>query len=200
MNPLFILMLLLAALAAVLACAWHWNRSAQTARPPCRRHRLAERLQLRCTLFVLGIQEALGIGHRPRCEFANIAEGTRPTGNKTYLADAAIATRYLCVKLGSDLNHIAVCSAITDNPIGICSDEPAAAEDECNVQLLGAASGTLRVVSGAAITVGQYVATMANGKVQPAVTTQFVIGRALNGAGGADEIVEIDPVRSDRAL
>jgi len=151
-------------------------------------------------LLPLGFQR-MWRGFSPRrTEFANIAEGTRPSGNKTYLADAAIATRYLCVKLGSDLNHIAVCSAITDNPIGLNADEPAAAEDECNVQLFGASAGTLRVVSGAAVTVGQYVATMANGKVQPAVATQFAIGRALNAAAGADEIIEIDPIRSDRAL
>lgn len=212
MNTLFTLLLLLAALAAVFACAWHWNRSTHTASPQRtqrsqRRTPLAARLQLRCQLLVIRLNEALvipfrywiGVRRRP-VEFANIAEGQRPTGNRTYLADAAITTRYLLVKLGSDANHIAVCSAVTDNPIGVCTDEPAAAEDEANVQLLGAASGTLRVVSGAAIAAGAYVATTATGKVQTAIATQFAIGRALNASAGADEFIEIDPIRSDRAL
>lgn len=167
MNTSFTLLLLLAALAAVFACAWHWTRSARTR----------------------------------RSEFCNgLNDGRRADGQRTYLADAAIATRYLLVKIGSDANHIAVCSAVTDNPIGLCTDEPAAAEDETNVAILGASPGTHIGVSGAAITAGAYVATTAAGKLQTAVATQFVIGRALTAAAGADELVEFTPIRSDRAI
>lgn len=133
-------------------------------------------------------------------EFCNVSTGRREDGQITKLSDAAIATRYLLVKIGSDINHIAVCSAITDKPLGPCTDEPSAAEENINVALIGAVKGTLLGVSAAAITAGAYVATSTTGKLQTAVSTQFVVGRALNAASGADELVEYVPVLGTIAL
>jgi hypothetical protein len=134
----------------------------------------------------------LTIRKRACVEFSNIAEGVHE-GQVTRLADGAIATRYLLVKKGSDGNHVTPCTAITDRPLGVVTDECGAAEDEVNVALLGSAKSTLRMVSGAAIVSGALIATMANGKVQTAVATQYPVGVALQDAAGADEIIEVDP-------
>jgi hypothetical protein len=138
----------------------------------------------------LACRRAFGL---PTLIARNIAEGSH-AGGITKLSSAAMTTRFLCVKKGADTDHIAVCSAITDVPIGICTDETAAAEEYINVALLGCAKGTLKVVAGAAITSGALVATTAAGKVQTAVATQYPIGRAVTDAAADGDIIEIDPV------
>lgn len=147
------------------------------------------------------ILAALAVAFTPsprRLVATNIAEGTHEE-NVTRLADAAVTTRFLVVKVGSDAHHVAVCSAITDVPIGVLSDEAAAAEDPVNVQLLGARCRTIKATAGAAISAGSLVATMATGKVQTAVSTQYPIGRALTTVASGD-VVEIDPVVPTAAL
>ena len=129
----------------------------------------------------------------------NIAEGSHAAGI-TKLSSAAIGTRFLCVKKGADTAHIAVCSAITDRPIGICTDEASAAEEPVNVELLGTGGGTRKGVAAAAIASGALVATTATGLLQTAVATQFPIGRAVTDAAGAGDIVEFDPLQPVAAI
>lgn len=136
---------------------------------------------------------------RKRAEFTNIAEGTHD-GNITKKTDAAIATRYLLVEIGSDADHVSVCNAIADKPLGVCTDEAGAAEELVNVALLGCSKRTLLCVSGAAIAQGAYLATTAAGKAQTAVSTQFIFGRALQAAAGADEVIEFDPLPTAVAI
>lgn len=131
--------------------------------------------------------------------FANIAEGTHK-GNITKLADGAIATRFLLVEIGSDANHVAVCNGTTDKPLGVCTDEAAAAEDPVNVALLGSAGSTLKMVAAGNITAGDYVATTAAGKIQTAVSTQYVVGRALEAATADGQVIEVDPILAFAAL
>lgn len=129
-----------------------------------------------------------------RC-FANIAEGRHLDGRITKLADAAIASRWLLVKFGTDADHVDLCGA-TDVPIGVCTDEPEAAEDATAVDLLGAAPGTTLMVASEAITAGELVFTAASGKVQdlPAgAGTYYQVGRALNAAGADGDLVEVAP-------
>jgi hypothetical protein len=128
----------------------------------------------------------------------NIAEGTH-AGNVTKLAGAALATRYLVVKKGADTAHVIACAAITDRPIGICTDEAAAAEDPVNVELFGSAGRTMLGVAAGDIVSGAMVATTATGLLQTAVATQWAIGRALTDAS-AGQLVEFDPINSDRVL
>jgi hypothetical protein len=129
----------------------------------------------------------------------NIGEGTHKE-SVTKLASAAITTRYLILKQGADANHVAVCTGTTDVPIGVATDEPAAAEDPVDVALLGARCQTLRVrVGTVAIAAGALVATDANACAQTAVATQYPIGRAIT-AGVAGGIVEVDPVVPTLAL
>lgn len=153
--------------------------------------------------FVQAMRALQGFSQRVfggnRLVACNIAEGTH-CGNVTKLTDAAIATRFLCVKIGSDADHIAVCSAVTDVPIGICTDEADAAEEPVNVALFGSAENTRKVVAGAAINAGALVATMASGKVQTAVATQYPIGRAITAAAADGDVIEIDPILPTVAL
>ncbi len=126
--------------------------------------------------------------------FANIAEGQYLSGNKTYLADAAITTRFFLVKLGTDSGHVAVCAgaATVDEVIGVCTDESAAAEDPVNVHLLGAGTGTHKMVAGAAITAGAKLMSATNGKVITATTgSNYVIGKALTAAAADGDVIEV---------
>jgi hypothetical protein len=77
--------------------------------------------------------------------------GTHWGGKKTFLSSAAIATRYALVKRGADSEHAAIVAAAADEPLGISNDQPAAAELEFTVFLLGPGAETVPVVAGGAI-------------------------------------------------
>jgi hypothetical protein len=127
---------------------------------------------------------------RKRLLLANIAEATHGDGNITKKVDAAQATRHVLVKIGSDIDHVAVTTACTENPLGVTDDEAAAAEDNINVQLLGQKKGTILIVGTA--TAGDLLEAAASGK---AVTltggagAHYIIGRALNTA--TDDLIEV---------
>src|ERR1043165_577994 len=74
---------------------------------------------------------------------SNIAEGTHD-GNITKAVDAAITERFLLAKVGSASDRVAVAGA-ADTPIGVITDEAAAAAELVNVALLGSSPGTLRM-------------------------------------------------------
>lgn len=129
-----------------------------------------------------------------RPEFANIAEGQHD-GSVTKKADAAHTLRYLVVKIGSDSDHVALCGA-SDRPLGVCSDQPEAAEDRVAVDLLGATGTTRKAVPSEAMAVGDPVYTAANGKVQnePATAgTYYRIGYALTAAV-SDDVTNGHPI------
>ena len=125
---------------------------------------------------------------------ANIAEGTHED-SITKLADAALTDRHLLVKFGSDADHIAVNGA-SDDPLGVCNDEPSAAEREANVIILGVSHNTVLMVASEAITAGERVYTAASGKVQDepsAAGTYYCVGRALNAASTDGDEIEVEP-------
>jgi hypothetical protein len=122
----------------------------------------------------------------------NIGEGTHKNA-KTYKADAAVATRFLLAKIGSDAGHSAACGA-NDIPIGVITDEAAAAEDLVAVELLGISNRTLLMVASEAITAGEAVYTAAGGKVQdlPAgAGTYHKVGHALTAAAADGDLIEV---------
>lgn len=130
----------------------------------------------------------------PLTFLANVGEGTH-TGNITKLADAAITTRHLVVKIGTDAAHVAL-AGVSDIPLGVATDEPAAAEDPVNVALLGAGDSTLLGVASAAITAGDLLAPAASGKLRtlPATTgTYYIVGRAITAAGADGDTIEFVP-------
>src|SRR4051812_24695217 len=64
----------------------------------------------------------------------NIAEGQHLASQGiTYEADGAISERNLLMKRGSAANRVTPCGAV-DTPIGVCSDEAAAAGDLVNMR------------------------------------------------------------------
>jgi hypothetical protein len=125
-----------------------------------------------------------------------LTDGTHATGRIGHLlADAALTTRYLLVKSGSDASHFAACGA-GDKPLGICMDEPSAAEEPATVQFLGAVPGTVLMVGSEAIAAGADVFTAASGKVQdePAsVGTYYRVGRAVTACTGDGLTFEVVP-------
>lgn len=137
--------------------------------------------------------------NRTLTPLANIGEGFQPA-RKTFLADAAISTRYLLVKSGTDAAHVALCGA-SDQPLGIATDEPAAAEEGVNVDLLGIQTEGKILIASGAISAGAYVYTAANGKVQaePATPgTYWRVARALSTTsadGQPLEVVPLDPIK-----
>lgn len=123
---------------------------------------------------------------------ANIGETTNE-GSKSFKTDAAIATRHLLYKKGSDADHIAVCGA-SDIPIGTVPDEADAAEIDIEVCLLGIHSCTRLMIASEAIAMGVAVYTAANGKIQdlPAgAGTYYQVGYALTAAAADGDKVEV---------
>lgn len=139
------------------------------------------------------LASALRIDRRTHYEFCNIAEGTYPTGCMSKLADVALTRRHLLVKIGTDVNHVAINTA-SDIPLGVVDDEAEAAEDPVNVQLLGQKEGTVLMVAGAAITAGAFVVGTAAGKVitLPGTTgSYYIIGRAMEAAGADLDVINV---------
>ena len=133
-------------------------------------------------------------GARETVRLANIAEGTHE-GNITKESDAAIAERYLLGKIGSASDTVAVCGA-TDAPIGVITDEADEAGDLVNVALLGSSRTTLRMTASAAIAQGDLLEPAASGRVQTlssSAGTHHIVGRALDAASAAGDLIEVDP-------
>jgi len=165
MTPLLLIPLALVAVlfATVLACAWLSERKRNRQLSPP------------------------GAAH-----IANIAAGTHQ-GAITRKVDAAITTRYLLAKEGTDDDHVDKCGA-ADIPIGVMTDEAKAAEDNIAVELLGGSKRTLLMVASEAIDAGTYVYTAANGKVQdePASAgTYYLVGKALSDAAADGDEIEV---------
>jgi hypothetical protein len=125
---------------------------------------------------------------------ANIAEGTHE-GGITKFTDAAITERWLLGKVGSASDRVAICGA-SDTPIGVITDEATAAGDAVSVSLLGSSRGTVRMVASAAIVQGALVEPAASGRVATlgaGAGTHHVVGRALDAASAAGDVIEVDP-------
>jgi len=125
---------------------------------------------------------------------ANIAEGTHE-GGITKFSDAAITERWLLGKIGSASDRVALCGA-SDTPVGVITDEAAAAAEAVSVSLLGSSRGTVRMVASAAIAQGALLEPAASGRVQTlgaGAGTHHVVGRALDAASAAGDVIEVDP-------
>jgi hypothetical protein len=133
---------------------------------------------------------------RIRVQFANIGEGSYEHGHKSYLPDASTSARYLLYKRGSDADHCAVCGA-GDDPLGPSDDQGDTSSGvPIAVKLLGAARGTVRVVTDGTINNGDYVKCAANGQVTKASTGDLSFGRAVittDSSNGAGDIITLIP-------
>lgn len=188
---LILLLAVLATVFAALVCAW----ADQTA---TRKHK--SRLWKLGVTFLWGVEEALALPaalwrkfkyrRHQVCYGANIAEGTH-TNTLSKLADAAITTRHLLHKHGSDANHVAVCGA-TDIPLGTIDDEVATADlsnSWLSVNLLGRGPTKRMVASEAMATVGVNVYAAASGKI--ALSGTVLLGTLLTTASADGDVVEV---------
>lgn len=133
------------------------------------------------------------VASRPRgrqfTPLANVADGFQPAV-QTRLCDAALASRYLLLKIGSDANHVAACG-VGDIPVGFGLDTTDAAEDSVAVSKFGLQTeGALGVASGA-IAAGDLLVPGANGTVRTlpvAAGTYYIIGRATKAAADTDQV------------
>ena len=136
----------------------------------------------------------LALTQNGRVRLANLFEGTHD-GNITKATDVTITERFLLAKVGAASNTVNIAGA-ADTPIGVITDEAAAIGDIVNVALFGSARSTLRMVASGAITQGSLLEPAANGRVQTltgAVGTHHVVGRALDAAANAGDVIEVDP-------
>jgi hypothetical protein len=192
-----ITLLVLAFIAmALLIVAWaiakSRNANCQTTR--CQRRQRAWR-----KLYLLPLLFSFLPDRRARggIQFANIGEGTFENGLKSYIPDAATASRYLLYKTGSDADHCAVCG-LNDTPLGP-SDDLADANNldlPIAIKLLGAVKGTLRVVTDGTIVNGSRVKCGAAGQATAAVTGDVSFGIAIitsDGSSAAGDPIQIIP-------
>lgn len=144
-------------------------------------------------LFVAIFALSSVIASRPRgaqlTALANIGEGFQPK-QLTFLTDAALTTRYLLGKIGSDSGHIAT-TGVSDIPLGIIADEAAAAELGVSVHLLGIQDQGLLGVASGSIAAGDLLVPGATGTLRtlPATTgTYYIVGRALKAAATTENV------------
>ncbi len=91
----------------------------------------------------------------------------------------------------ANADEVALATAATQKLIGILQNKPAAAGRAATVQVAGIA----KVIAGAAVTAGALLTTNASGLaitfVPTAATVEWVIGIAMTGAVGANEVIEV---------
>jgi hypothetical protein len=117
---------------------------------------------------------------RLQVQFANIGQGGYEHGRRPYIPDASTSSRYLMYKRGSDADHCAVCG-LNDDPLGP-SDDLADANNldvPISINLLGAAKGTVFVVTDGTVNDGDYCKCGAAGQITKATTGDQSFGRAL---------------------
>ncbi|WP_397379588.1 hypothetical protein [Prosthecobacter sp.] len=130
---------------------------------------------------------------RRRVRFNALGDGTHHT--LSLRADAAIATKFLLVKRGSDAKHAAVCAAASDEPLGVSTDEAAAVEDPIAVQLLGTVKKTVLMVAQGSINADVDVYSYGDGTITttPATAGTFwKVGKSRT-AGSAGLEMEVEP-------
>lgn len=164
MNVTFTLLLLVAALATVLACAWLYRNRGKA-----------------CFMANTNIAPSAG---RAATGIKSYKADAAIARNMLVVRGAGTPTSEY-VKIGA---------GATEKPLGIALDEAEEAGDVIAVAVLGACVGTQLVVAGAAITIDDWVQSNGDGKVKTLVATGYAVGRALNAALGDGDLVEIAPV------
>ena len=123
---------------------------------------------------------------------ANVGSSQR---SRRYLASGALATRYVFVKAGADDQHIAAVAATSDQPLGVITDEAAAAEDPIDVEL-PITDRTLPLVAAEAIAtlnVDLYMSAAGKVGLKPtAAGTYWRVARNKTLAGAANDPVECE--------
>ncbi len=97
----------------------------------------------------------------------------------------------LIMQKNTTADQVALATAKTQVLVGILQNKPAASGRAATVQVAGIA----KVISGAAVTVGDLVTTDGNGKAitfsPTAATVEWVIGIAMTSSAGINEVIEV---------
>ena len=107
--------------------------------------------------------------------------------------------RFALVKAGTDANSVTVSSGAGDKILGVATDVPDAAGDAINVRLLNA-PGTCLMVAAGTITAADFVQSNGDGAIKTATTGGYVIGIALQAAGAAGDVIEVETCISHAVL
>lgn len=100
-----------------------------------------------------------------------------------FKADGAIA-KGRAVKIGSDREHVVVCSANSDKAIGIAQSASSAAEEKIEIALPG---GGAKALAGESITAGKYLVPASDGDLEQAnAEGDPVIAIAMEDAAAGD--------------
>lgn len=103
-------------------------------------------------------------------------------------ADLSVTGQFLFVK--QDANGRAVlCAAVTDKPLGVLQNSPAAV-GSTGQEALVMHEGITKMIAGTTIAVDDLIGTDVNGKAAPYVpgtdTTKYIVGRALEAASAGE--------------
>ena len=101
----------------------------------------------------------------------------------TFEAEAAMATRYIAVKLGTNDNQVNI-AGDGETAIGVLQNVAAAAGDSVRVRIFGLS----RVKASTTISKGDKInSAAATGLIAIAGTTEIALGTALEAAGAAND-------------
>jgi len=100
------------------------------------------------------------------------------------------AAQYKFVKINTD-GQAEVCSAVTDQPIGILQDKPAAKGRVAQIMV----DGISKLSSDAALTLGQKVGTSVDGQgaayAHGTDTTKYIVGTVIKASGAANGLATV---------
>lgn len=118
-----------------------------------------------------------------------MAQFNPASGERTFKAGADLsAKQYYIVKLDTVQNQVVLAAAATDKLLGVLLNAPVA-NQEARVHMN---TGTVKVVAGAAITLGAYVTSDGSGKAVATTTDKDkTIGIALQAAAADGDIIEV---------
>ena len=107
----------------------------------------------------------------------------------TLAASADLSSyQYYFVELSAN-DTVSVCNALTDRPIGVLQNKPAAAGRPAVVRVVG----YTKVSSDAGLTYGNVIGTSADGQADAKAvtdTTQYVCGQVIKGTTVAAQLAE----------
>jgi len=96
------------------------------------------------------------------------------------------AKQFHFVKLTA-ANTVNVCTATTDNPIGILQNKPSAAGRPAVVRLFGIS----KAVASGAISAGALIATEADAEAGTPAASDPVVGKALEAAAAQGDLIKV---------
>ena len=125
-----------------------------------------------------------------------VAEGysQKPVHTESFKSNGNLsAKQFYFVKMTANPREIAICTAVTDKPIGILLNTPDAAGKAAEVMVIGRS----KVSSDVALSEGNSIGCSADGQADVKTettggdTTQYVVGTVIAASGAAGVMAEV---------